>query len=414
MKILHVLEASLPHIAGYTIRSKYILENQKKMGWTPIVMTSPYQASPNQSSPPGYEFIEGIKHYRTHYLNTIGGITRVRLSKLQFAERQVKRYQIYRRFRQAIIDVCREEKPLLIHAYSSYLCGYPAYLASRVTNIPMIYEVRSLWEYSAIAKQKTPENSNKIKFIKFMEARTVKKADKVITLGEGLKTELVRRGADIAKIDIVPNGVDVSAFSPLPPDQVLIEKYRLMDQTVVGYIGSMTKYEGLDLLIEAMRQIKIECPNVKVLLVGDGAEKTRLEKKVEELGLSSDVMFAGQVAHDMVLKYYSIIDVFVYPRIDTLVTQLVTPLKSLEAMCLGKPIIASNVGGLKEITQDNKTGVLFNAGDTQDLVRKCISLMREDDKRRTLGEQAREWVINHRDWPKIIASHQQIYESLLS
>ena len=211
---------------------------------------------------------------------------------------------------------------------------------------------------------------------------------------------------------VVPNGVDVKAFTPRPPDEDLKKRLGLHDKLVFGYIGYFFNYEGLDLLVEAMIRLASQLPDLSLLLVGDGELMPILRKMVADAGISDRVVFTGRVPHKEVTDFYRICDFMVLPRRDTRETRLVTPLKPLEIMAMGKPLISSDVGGHLEMVEDGANGLLFRSENVSDLVSKCAMLARNTGLRSDLGIRARKWVAANRDWRVLVERYVTAYEKL--
>jgi len=401
MKVLHVLESSLPDMAGYSIRAKYILENQKRIGIEPVGITSPFFPGKIKNREP--EFLDGIKYYRTNFIKSPGQGEKKLASYLV-------RALMMRDYQRAIQKTVERERPDIIHAHSSYLNGIAAGYASRMTGIPFIYEVRTLWGESAVANTELKQNSWKHKAIWKLELRVMRKAQRVVAISSGIMEELVVKGVPAEKIDIIPNGVDTDLFTPRRPDLELLKKYGLEGNFVIGYIGSIRKIEGLSLLIDAYAKGSFSKKGCHLIIVGDGFEREILERKCMEEGLQQGVIFTGNVPHNEVLKYYSLINLFVFPRIDALVNQRVTPLKPLEVMSIARVCLGSDVGGLKELIVEGKNGFLFQRGKVNSLINKINDSLELKQDLDQLGRMAREWVINNRDWKKLIIGYQNIYE----
>ena len=348
MKVLHVLESSLPKIAGYTIRSKYIVENQRNAGIETVVITSPLHGKTDRALE-DYEVFDGIRYYRTGIYNDID-------LNLPLPLRLLKRFDYAKKYKEAIQTVSLKEKPDIIHAHSSYLNGNRANLVGKHLRIPTIFEVRGLWGDTAVANENITATSWKYRFINHMENKAISEATKVVIISKTLKDELIERGIKSDKIHIVPNGIDTDHFVKQAKDSALVDKYELKDNIVLGFIGSVRKIEGLDLLIKVLPILRKSNQNIKIMIVGGGSEIEHLKKLSSDLGVTDNVIFCGQVSHEVIMQYYSLIDVFVYPRINARVNQKVTPLKPLEAMAMEKPVIASNVNGLAELVKDNEIG----------------------------------------------------------
>jgi len=403
MKILHVLETSLPNLVGYTIRAKYIVENQRLHGLDPVVVTSPFFRNGNPEI--RLEEINEIKYYRTNHIRKPD-------SKGNKMVSLWTRFRMIQRYKKAVLDIAKKEKPDIIHAHSSYTNGHAANYVSRKLGIPSIYELRSLWGESAVVEDGLSPNSFKYKMVWMLELRAMKEATRVIAISQGIKDEIVLKGIDAGKIDIVPNGVDTTIFQPQEKDTQLLNELRLDDAFVVGYIGSIRKLEGLSLLLNAFQMINQKNPKIKVLIVGNGPERKALQEKAQGLNLQG-VVFTGEIPHSEILKYYSAIDLFVFPRINAKINQAVTPLKPLEAMAVGKVCLCSNVGGLTELIKDDYNGMVFNIGDADDLAYKILSISADKVKYTGLRKNGLDWVIRERDWSALIPRYREIYKNAL-
>jgi glycogen(starch) synthase len=242
----------------------------------------------------------------------------------------------------------------------------------------------------------------------------VKRADAVTVICEGLRNDLVARGIPPGKITVIPNAVDIDKFSVGgKPDTELKMKLGLGGSRVLGFIGSFYAYEGLDLLIAALPAILKQMPDVKVLLVGGGPQDTALKQQVMALDLKDRVVFAGRVPHEDVNRYYDLIDVLVYARHPMRLTNLVTPLKPLEAMAQGRLMVASDVGGHKELIQDGKTGVLFHAGSAGDLASKVVALLKYEQGWDSMKRNGRQFVETERNWGASVARYRGVYGGLV-
>jgi glycosyltransferase involved in cell wall biosynthesis len=182
---------------------------------------------------------------------------------------------------------------------------------------------------------------------------------------------------------------------------------------VLGFLGSFYAYEGIDLLVEALPGILRDVPNARVLLVGGGFEEARLKQQVERLGLQQQCLFIGRVPHADVERYYSLVDLLVYPRRSIRLTELVTPLKPLEAMAQGKLLIASDVGGHRELIRDGETGLLFKPDSADALAAAVRQMATLRDRRDSIRLAGRRFVEQERTWAASVARYQPVYEALL-
>ncbi len=399
MKILHVFDHTLPLHSGYTFRSAAILRNQKKLGWETYHLSGPKQLNCSVNE----EVADGLHFYRTP--KPTGW-----LSKLPGADP----FAVMGAIEKRLLQLARELGPDVIHAHSPVLDAVPAIRVGRKLGIPVVYEIRAFWEDAAVDHGSTQEGSLRYRLTRALETWAVKKADAVTVICEGLRKDLIARGIESSKITVIPNAVDVEQFSVGgKPDDELKMKLGLGGSRVLGFIGSFYAYEGLDLLITALPVILKNMPDVKVLLVGGGPQDRDLKQQVMALDLKDRVVFTGRVPHDEVNRYYDLVDVLVYPRHPMRLTELVTPLKPLEAMAQGRLMVASDVGGHKELIQDGKTGVLFHAGNSGDLASKVVSLLKDTQGWDGMKKNGRQFVETERNWVASVARYRGVYDGLL-
>ncbi len=398
MKILHVLDRSLPFVAGYTSRAKSIVDHQRALGMAPVVVTGLRQPP----SPLSQESIDGIVHHRT-----LPPAVYERFAKKKGA-REIAEMAIVGK---NILSVAREEGADLIHAHSPVLCGIPAHAAANYLKLPSVYEIRALWEDAAVNQGRDRERSPRYAAIRAMETMLCQRADAIVTICEGLRQDLLGRGLSEERVFVVPNGVDVSRFTPQARDEDLASRLGFTGKTVIAYIGTFFHFEGVPLLLEALGRLCRERDDVRGLIVGYGESEPDLRTAHERLGLGNRVVLAGKVAPDRVGGMYSVADVLCYPRERHRITDLTTPLKPLEAMSLKKAVVASDVGGLSELVDNNETGLLFKAGDVDALVAALRRVADDAAMRRALGERGRAHVMANRSWRVLAARYGEVYEA---
>ena len=391
MKILHVLDHSVPLFSGYSFRSRSIIHAQRALGLNPVVLTSPKHGS----SRDGVEEIEGIRYYRTAALPGALSVPFVR------------EMQLMARLGRRISAVAKEEKIDLIHSHSPLLNGLPALRAARQLGIPLVYESRAFWEDAAVDHGTFAEGSFRYRVSRALETFLFRHADRVVTICDSMRRELGGRGVPLERVKVVPNGVNVGEFTPLVRAQGLADRLGLNGGPVFGFIGSFYRYEGLRFLVEQFPKIRAQIPNARLMLVGGGEEESALKALG---GAGAGVVFTGRVPHAEVVDYYSLVDVFVCPRLRMRLTELVTPLKPLESMAMGKAVLASDVGGHRELIEDGRTGVLFAAENSDAFVAQSVRLANDPALRATLGEAGRRFVNDERCWAKLAQRYIGIYQ----
>ena len=406
MKVLFVMEDSIPVDNGCPVRNRYLMENLRQLGVDVVGVTSPFMQIRDGFATRGWETINGIRYYRTQYLNNIRDVKNP-------AQRWFKRLGIFSRYCEVIEQVCREERPDLIHAITSYVNGNAANRVGRRLGIPRMYEVRSMAGSAAAVVDGKSYSSFKYQTVWKLDRRAMLGATLVAPLSHALAEELVRRGVSSERMEVVHNAIDTVHFTPQQRSTELAARYGLNDGVVVGYIGSIRNIEGLSIVVNAAPDVLRQCPTAKFLIVGGGADLDNLKARAQQLGVADRFVFTGRVPHESILQYYSIIDVFVIPRVNALVNQTVAPLKPLEAMAMERAVLASDVGGLKEAIQDGKTGRLFRADDVSDFGAKLTALIADERQRRTLGAAAREWILANRQWKPMADRVVTLYDKVL-
>jgi len=399
MKVLHVFDHSVPLHSGYTFRSRAILLEQAALGWQTCQVTSSKQG--RCSSP--VEEVDGLNFYRT----PTNSPRAVSLPLLQH-------WLVVRNLAQRLVQVIDIEQPDLIHAHSPALIGLAALQVGRRVGLPVVYECRAFWEDAAVNLGTGRPWGPRYRLTRALETHVFRKADTVTCICEGLRRDIVARGVSSAKVTIIPNAVDAERFAySAPRDESLAEKLGLSGSVVLGFIGSFYEYEGLDLVIRSMPKIVAAHPNARLLLVGGGPRTGELRKQVVALGLDDRVTFTGRVAHSDVERYYSLIDILVYPRRAMRLTELVTPLKPLEAMAQGKLLIASDVGGHRELIRDRETGRLFKAGDLDALVYTVLDMLSMPSDWEAYRAAGRAYVENTRTWRRSVSDYASAYQAAL-
>jgi PEP-CTERM/exosortase A-associated glycosyltransferase len=400
MRVLHVLDHSIPLHSGYTFRTLSILREQRKLGWETFHLTSPKQINCVVDE----EAVDGWHFYRTPLDNA-------RLLSLPL----IGQWYLMKQLEERLLQVVRQVSPDIIHAHSPVLNAIPALRVGKRLDIPVVYEVRAFWEDAAVDHGTTSEGSLRYRMTRAIETYALKRVDHAFTICEGLRSDIVARGLSVDRVTVIPNAVDVDAFEPGGhPDAALKSSLGLDACTVLGFIGSFYAYEGLDLLLQALPQILATRPDVRVLLVGGGIQEAALKAQAVRMGLQDKVVFTGRVPHSEVSRYYDLVDVLVYPRHSMRLTELVTPLKPLEAMAQGRVLVASDVGGHKELVSQGQTGMLFAAGQASSLTATVLDLLAKTEIWPEMRLQGRRFVESERNWRKSVGRYVPIYESLVA
>ena len=395
MRILHVLDHGLPMHSGYTFRTRAIVKAQQATGWEVACLTG----ARHTVEGPDPETVDGITFYRTPRLRNVPSPLREWREIGALAKR--------------LDRLVTEWKPDQLHVHSPVLNALAALQVSKRRGIPLIYEIRAFWEDAAVGNGTGSEGSAKYRLTRLLETHAAHRADAVAVICEGLRKDLVERGIDADKIMVSPNGVDMAMFgNPLAPDPLFADSLGLAGADVVGFIGSFYDYEGLDDLIAAMPLLLEKRPKAHLVLVGGGPKEAELKAQAERSPAADRIHFIGRVPHEEVELYYSLIDVLAYPRKAMRLTELVTPLKPLEAMAQRKLVVASNVGGHRELIEDGVTGTLFTAGNPAALAEALDGLFANRGEWEQRRDVARQFVERDRNWSSNISRYIPVYQRL--
>ncbi|TMW77998.1 glycosyltransferase, exosortase A system-associated [Thauera sp. UPWRP] len=395
MRILHILDHSIPLHSGYTFRTAAILREQRALGWETFHLTSPKQGK----TPADVEDVDGLRFYRSPALEP----SRAGLNEW----RQIRTVEA------RLEQLARALKPDVLHAHSPVLNAIPAIRVGRKLGIPVVYEIRAFWEDAAVDHGTTTEGSLRYRATKALETWALKRIDHAFTICEGLRRDIVGRGIPESKVTVIPNAVDVEGFQLSgDADPELRRKLGLEGATVIGFVGSFYAYEGLDLLLDAFPKLLAQRPELRLLLVGGGPQDANLKAQAQRLGIADKIVFTGRVPHSEVSRYYDQIDLLAYPRHSMRLTELVTPLKPLEAMAQGRLFVASDVGGHHELIRDGETGKLFKAGSADALADAVLDMLAHRDRWPAMRAAGRHFVEDVRNWKNSVANYAPVYRRL--
>lgn len=400
-RVLHCVTNALPYTqAGYTVRTHRIVTAQKELGLDPHVVTSwgwPMLQGHADATP--YDELDGIPYHRLlpDGRGDMPFETRGRI--IRGADR--------------ITELVKQLRPQVLHAATDHRNGSVAHAVRDRTGTPFVYEVRGFLEETWASRD--PENrvgSQRHVLQREREAFLMNAADAVVTLAETMAVEIVERGVPREKIYLAPNAVDDSLLEAQYDAEAFRRSFNIgRDEIVVGSVSSIVAYEGFATLLNAAALMRDQGAPVRVLIVGDGTERDNLLELVDQLSLA-DAILPGRVGPDEALQAQAAIDIFVCPREDLRVCRLVTPLKPVEAMALGKPVVLSDLPALSELVGSDGAGLLVAPGDPAELA-KALSGLREDPERRAaMGEAGRAEVAAKRTWSRVAETYRDLYRTL--
>ena len=398
-KIAYVLHNSFPYSSGgYATRAFGVCEGLRSHGFEVVVINRPgfpldIKDDLNVEDVPETEVIDGYKYVRSLSISRRGMTPYDYM--LEAADVLEKRFIEYR--------------PQYVIAASNHITAIPSLIAAKRLGIPFYYEVRGLWEITRVSREPEFEKKPAYTVQVLLETLAAKHATHVFTLTNPMVSELVRRGVKEESISLVPNSCSPDNFVPKDRDMELVKKLNIPDNVpVIGYIGTFVQYEGLDDLAEACAILKLKGVPFRLLLVGNenasGLEVGPITAKISELattyGFNDWLIMPGRIPFEEVESYYSLIDIAPFPRKPQPVCELVSPMKPLEALAMKKAVLVSSVQALKEMVVEEKTGLVFEKGNINDLAYKLQILIDNEDLRQTLGENGRVWVEAERNWIK--------------
>lgn len=404
--LCYVLHMSLPENgSGYAVRSHQLMRAMQKLGMNFYTVTrlgfpSDIGLSPKAAA----HVVDGVSYHRI-----------MQPGKRDF---QDIRYMI--EAARALVEKLGPLQPRAIMAASNHENAAPALLAARYLGAPFIYEMRGFWELSALAANPQDADTPQFKMLVEMEAELARQADLVFTLTDAMRGELYRRGVSNPAIHILPNAADPEEFQPRPRDKALARKLKIADNVpVIGYIGSFNLYEGLDDIARACVELHRRGHDFRLLMIGSEPPylKNRITKEIRRIaaqgGIGKKLVMPGRVPVNEVERWYSLVDIVPLPRKDMPVTELVSPLKPLEAMAMEKAVVVTDLSALKEIVTHHETGLVVPRSNPDALADALAELIANPDLRQALGQRARERVIAERNWDAVTRRLRDSLDQLL-
>jgi len=413
--ILYHAAQSMPHsTSGYSIRTHGLVTAIRKSGWDaevhlrhgyPLDRTDfrgeEVLAMEKIDGTP-YRFYPYTENQPAHIINYAEVFNFSQLEEYQGSAVRT------------LMSQAKETKPQILHSASNFVVGLAGAEAAKRLGIPSVYEIRGLWHLTQATKRLGYEASDHYNLSERLEFEAARNSDHVFTITHALRDILLENGIEPEKVSVLPNAVDPERFDIAPRDPELEDELGYGGKVVIGYIGSLVEYEGLELLLEAVAQLKNELGDVfRLLIVGDGSVHEKLRRMTRFLAIEDIVTFTGRVSYDGVERYYSLIDIVPLPRLGLRVCELVSPLKPFEAMATGKVLITSDVAALAEIVDDGKTGLLHRKDDAEHLAERLKEAITDSDLRDKIGKQAREWVCETHSWDVISKRVTEVYTRLL-
>ena len=425
MRILHLFDQAMLNDCDYAMRSYAIVRQQREMDFhTEQVIINSGEPHPEFQDMDNSEVAVECE-------NEDANANSIAEARINFCGIDFQMLNLFGLFSNIpILSYCREffqlrahlrkladqYNPQIIHAHSSALVGLAAIQVGQTRNIPVIYELRSLWEDN----NKNVANNHRLfrQLQQKLETHVIRSASAVIALCDSLRYAAVARGVAEEKIALVPNG-GFPCVNPVTNTQAetinndLKQQLGLQAKTLLGFVGTFKVQEGLRLLLQALPILLQGFPNLHLLLVGSGPEEDSLKQLAAELGLSGQITFCGKLEHEKLTQYFDSIDLLIYPRVSTPLTERVTPLIPLQAMAEGQVVLASDVGGHSAFIKHGDNGYLFKKEDKSALADAVVDVLNERSSWSFVRERAKSFIKNERDWASSVSNYKKLYSSLV-
>jgi glycosyltransferase involved in cell wall biosynthesis len=388
-RVLHLVSGSRPWLeGGFAIRTHEVGRAQLAAGLDPHIATPPgFPGRIGVAGAPDTDVLDRVTYHRLDPDAKPGAVAdqRITAAAIAFAA-------LAEQLEPSVIAAAETASIMETTAQAALAVG-------RARGLPVILEVRGFRDEAWHLRAGGGAPPERYPLLRAADAATWAAADAVVTLGAGMRTELVARGVPDELIVLVPNAIDPDRFTPGPRDATLAADLGIgPEDVVVGYVGSLAAYEGVDMLVSATRALLDRGRPVRLLVVGDGEVAGTLRTQAVAIGLGDAAIFTGRVAHERVVPHIRLIDIFVAPRPDHRLTRLVTPIKPVEALAAGCAVVVSDLPALTELVTDGATGRTFPAGQQDALVEVLDGLVTDPDQRGRLRAAGSAWARSERTW----------------
>lgn len=276
--------------------------------------------------------------------------------------------------------------------YERFACLQALGWTFKRQGVPWILETNGPFFYEAKTERKSLVLTGPARWV---EIKAYQECDVLVCISEMLK-EIIVREASLSpeKVVVVPNGVDTAFFDPKQYKPIY-----LFEDFTIGFVGGLLAWQGLDLLLEALHDLRAEGMNVSLVVMGDGPMQPIWKAQAQQLGIAANVVFVGRKPWQEVPQYIAGFDVGYSGQVQLQAEKMYhSPLKLYEYMAMAKPVVASAFEDAKRVIQDRETGFLFQAGDKEDLKRALVGAYQCRDVLPEIGRRAREEVVANHSW----------------
>ncbi|MFI7481837.1 glycosyltransferase [Kocuria sp. M1R5S2] len=394
------------HSNGYSVRTQGIVSGMRQAGIDVSVV--------GRSGYPWDVTTEAVKPRPRRWVTEVDGVEYTHLPEGSLGTDAPDDYVLVAA--DGFVREARLRRPSVLHAASNYLNGLPALIAARRLGLPFVYEVRGLWEVTEASAKEDWAGTERYAAQAEMETFVCQEADAVLAITQEVKDELVRRGVAAEKIELLPNGVDPLAIQPLPADTEYRKNLGLReDVPVIGFAGSLVAYEGLEVMLQAARILRGRKVGFQIAIAGKGGVYNRLKEYKEKQNLGRHVRFVGRRPSEEMPRLLSCFDIVCCPRRSLPVTEMVSPLKPLEAFAAAKPVVLSDVAPHRAIVGEHGERGILAAPDSPRALADALQQLIEDPERRAaMGRAGRLWTVDERNWRFLGESVRDVYRRVVA
>lgn len=410
--ILHVVDHALPRLSGYAVRSHEVCRALRSRGIPVAILPGERQPETPLGDVDGVTYLDSLRGADSGVLRSFAH------AAAQRGLRGSSRLGDLLDARAAALRLPAPfDRPGVVHVHSPpRLFDAARPLATRL-GAPLVYEVRGIWALSAAAEEDRAIDPLRAAAADAFAARA---AEIVFAICRGLADLLIAGGVDARRVHLAPNGVDAQRFRPRPRDAAFAREIGLDEDParapaaspVFGYATNVRRFEGVEDVLAAWPSVLAHYPGATFLLAGHGPLVDPLRDRARAIGIENRFRVLGPVPVDRMPSFYSLLDGFVVPRRRSAVAEIVTPLKPLEAMASGVPVLATDLPALRELTAGGSAGLLFEPDRPEALADACLALAGDAAAAQALARTAREHVERARGWDAAAGAYLVGYSTL--
>jgi glycosyltransferase involved in cell wall biosynthesis len=293
------------------------------------------------------------------------------------------------------------------------LVGLSGLVIARLKRAPLIFEVRDLWPESLEAVGVSGKNSLLVRVLGRIAGLLYRRADHIVVVTNAFKEHLQRHwNVSAEKISVVVNGVDDTLFQPQTADPAVLAEFGVQGRFVVGYIGTIGNAHGVETLVETARLLQQSDPEIVILVVGEGADKQKLQQLVQENRLENVKIFPGQ-PRERIPQIVAASQVCLVLLKKSELFKTVIPTKMLEFMSCARPVILGVKGHAQELLERSQGGFCIEPGNAQALFDAVLRLRAQPELCEAFGRNGREFIVQNLSRRRTAEDYLNILQKLL-